>query len=820
MFDQPEKFGHYILRERLAVGGMAEIFRATARTPHGGERVVALKRLHGHLDHDEELVQMLRDEASLVVQLHHPNIGQIFDLELLDGHHCLVMEYICGEDLHGVLRLLQEREQHLPTPIVLYIMAELLAGLHYAHELRDQGGELLHVVHRDVSPQNVMVSVAGEVKLIDFGIAKARSRVLQTQAGIIKGKFYYMSPEQAHGQQLDRRTDVFSAGMVMYELLTGRPAYEEGSDIELLRRVRGVEFEPASRWRADLDPNLEMLLTKALHRDRRQRYQSAEQFGAALQHYADHHFPRFRREEAARFIHGELCSPPKEKTVSDLMRREDFASSEHSLIFDPLRQARSVPSPPLPREEMPHFASSLAPGENPFADANEPTYIYTRADENPFAIPDTQDPETRPRSKRPKAPRRDQSPALRLPGAAPPPRVRVGSSALQAGVGGSAGVRLDNARAHLPASLPPRQVASPEHDSAYISPISLEPAEGTLGPKEITRITAYPSASALPTPHGFYSALSPQDHLSASPELASNDRPQADWLTKARGVLSHAERAPRRLMLALGAACVVAFGVATPFLLRGAHDPAAEQDESLGVAALAAPDEPAPSALAQEPSASSRVTLSVDSTPPGAVVLLDGERLGQTPQIINTLRVGDALKLELRLEGHQSWAHQVAIASASPEPIHATLERQLRTGVLHVDSSPQGLFVLIDNEHVGQTPHVARELDRSRSYAVIVSREREAPRGKRKVVSWSERDEDKKSVRFTFEEQAEASEQAPEAKRQRRTPKRRKPPRPKASPAKRDTAQAADKKLDVWGKGSTPAKPSKKRKLDVWGSSK
>ncbi|MEC9396688.1 MAG: serine/threonine-protein kinase, partial [Myxococcota bacterium] len=174
MIERPEQFGKYQLVERLAIGGMAEIFKATVGGLGGFERVVAIKRLHSHLSQDEELVQMLIDEARLAVRLMHANIGQVFDLGCINNQYFIVMEYITGADLHRISRRLREQNRKIPTPIVLYVMAEMLAGLDYAHNCCDDHGRPLDLVHRDISPQNIMFSTAGDVKLVDFGIAKAR----------------------------------------------------------------------------------------------------------------------------------------------------------------------------------------------------------------------------------------------------------------------------------------------------------------------------------------------------------------------------------------------------------------------------------------------------------------------------------------------------------------------------------------------------------------------------------------------------------------------------------------------------------------------
>ena len=332
MTDYGEPFGKYELLERVAVGGMAEVWRARTRGAGGFERVVAIKRLHRHLCDDQDLTAMLVEEARLVVQLQHINIAQTFDLGIVDGQYFMVMEYIDGLDMHGVLGRSAELGRGLPTPIILYAMIEMLSGLDYAHDRVGKDGQPLGVVHRDISPQNVMFSYAGEIKLIDFGIAKMRDQVLETQAGIIKGKFFYMSPEQAHGQRLDRRSDIFSVGMVLYELLTGRPAYEEMPDVELLRAVRAGRFKPPSAWRPEIDPELERVVLKALHKDRNQRYQSASELQQELIAHMKRMHMDVSRLQASEFLQS-LVQRAAPGGPQQALGAGDFRPDESSLIF-------------------------------------------------------------------------------------------------------------------------------------------------------------------------------------------------------------------------------------------------------------------------------------------------------------------------------------------------------------------------------------------------------------------------------------------------------------------------------------------------------
>ncbi|MCA9527127.1 MAG: serine/threonine protein kinase, partial [Myxococcales bacterium] len=274
--DMHEQFGRYILLERIAIGGMAEIFRAKAPGLGGFEKVLAIKRLHPRYSQDADFIEMLIDEARITVELAHSNIGQIFDLGKVEDHYFIAMEYIEGRDLYRVMKRLRERHQQFPFDAAAYVAMECCAGLDYAHRKRDGRGRPLHIIHRDVSPQNVLISMEGDVKLVDFGIAKAALRAYETESGIIKGKFYYMSPEQARGEHLDHRTDIFSLGIVLYEMLTGDLLYKDDDEVTLLSKVRRADIAPPSTMRPDLPPALERIAMRALARDREDRYPSAQ----------------------------------------------------------------------------------------------------------------------------------------------------------------------------------------------------------------------------------------------------------------------------------------------------------------------------------------------------------------------------------------------------------------------------------------------------------------------------------------------------------------------------------------------------------------
>jgi eukaryotic-like serine/threonine-protein kinase len=272
---KPSPFGKYFLLERINVGGMAEVFRAKAFGVEGFERLVAVKRILPNIAEDKEFIRMFIDEAKLAVQLNHANIAQIFDLGVVDGSYYIALEHVHGRDLRAIFDRCRQLGEAMPVAQACFLVMKVCEGLDYAHNKRDQAGREINLVHRDVSPQNVLVSFEGEVKLIDFGIAKAAGKGSKTQAGILKGKFGYMSPEQVRGMPIDRRSDVFSCGIVLYELLTGERLFVGESDFSTLEKVRNVEILPPSTYNRKIPDELERIVLKALAKDVDDRYQNA-----------------------------------------------------------------------------------------------------------------------------------------------------------------------------------------------------------------------------------------------------------------------------------------------------------------------------------------------------------------------------------------------------------------------------------------------------------------------------------------------------------------------------------------------------------------
>jgi serine/threonine-protein kinase len=279
----PVTFGRYQLLKRLAVGGMAEIYLAKLTGVQGFEKLVVIKRILPNLAAEQRFVQMFLDEARLAASLNHPNVVQIFELGEEQGAFYIAMEFIAGQDLAELMKATRQPGSELPLEIGARVIAEAAAGLHYAHTLKDMRGQPLNLVHRDVTLSNILVTYSGQVKLVDFGIAKAESQQQKTTGGGLKGKYAYMSPEQIMGQPLDARSDLFSLGICMYELLVSRRLFKRDNELNIINDILEGEVPPPSSVRPDVPAELDALVLKALHKEREKRFQSAQEFQQALE---------------------------------------------------------------------------------------------------------------------------------------------------------------------------------------------------------------------------------------------------------------------------------------------------------------------------------------------------------------------------------------------------------------------------------------------------------------------------------------------------------------------------------------------------------
>ncbi len=319
--DLPQKFGRYELLELLATGGMAHIYRARLTSAPGMTKELVIKQVLPHLAKNRDFIDMFVDEARITMPLTHGNIVQVFEFGQEGDDYFLAMEYVRGRNLETVLSRGRERGEPMPLAVALYIGSEIAKGLDYAHRFRDPHGRPTAIIHRDVSPQNVLVGFQGEVKLTDFGIAKARSKIHRTTEGIIRGKAVYLSPEQAECREIDARSDQFSLGSVLYEMLTGVRPFEGDNEVATLQRVREARVQAPSRLRDDVPQAVDAALLKALAREPGRRFESCGAFQLALSRALADQAPDFTSASLAEWASG-LFSQEITHEINDRVRRE------------------------------------------------------------------------------------------------------------------------------------------------------------------------------------------------------------------------------------------------------------------------------------------------------------------------------------------------------------------------------------------------------------------------------------------------------------------------------------------------------------------
>jgi serine/threonine protein kinase len=446
------QFGPYKLVRQIAVGGMAEIHLAKTAGIAGFEKYVALKMIHPNFAEDEQFIQMLVDEAKIAVQLTHGNIAQTFDLGRVGETYYITMEYVDGADLYKILRRASEQDLDMPLDVCAFVGKEISSALDHAHRKRDHAGKSLGIVHRDVSPQNVLVSYSGEVKLVDFGIAKATMKVRQTAVGVIKGKYYYMSPEQAWGDPIDHRSDIFSAGIVLYEMITGQMLYLEEDLHKLLDMARRADIAPPSKLRKGVPPQLERIVMHALAKVPGERYQSAGDLATDLERFLHAYSPVFTASKLSglmRQVIGEPIQVPDDKAFQSIEFRDGVMSTHplddsevaRAADRDDLRDSNSVifrlaalaadelPAPPLlddddleeDFEDDLENATTLAPPEPVRKPAPAPVQVprdlKPTAPSRPLGKPGAAPRETRATDSLPAVPR--ASAAIRVPAVVP-----------------------------------------------------------------------------------------------------------------------------------------------------------------------------------------------------------------------------------------------------------------------------------------------------------------------------------------------------------------------------------------------------------------
>lgn len=352
-----ENYGSYQLLRRLATGGMAQIYLARQKGPEGFEKLLVVKRILPHLAENADFVRMFLDEARIAARLNHPNIVQIFNLGAQDDSFFIAMEFIHGEDVRRVWKRSEQLGKSMPIQMVCRVIMDACAGLDYAHKKTDpQTGKPLGIVHRDISPQNILITFEGGVKVVDFGIAKAADQATVTRSGVLKGKYSYMSPEQASGKKVDNRSDIFALGVVLHELLTGQRLFKRANDIQTLHAVTECEVTPPSQLNPRLPRDLDAIVMKALAKDPANRYQEAIHLQMALEDWLITHKLPSSSAHLAAFME-ELYSErlAEERRAGQVLVGEELESSPPRTPDD------SPPPPPHQSQSNPSFNAQKLP---------------------------------------------------------------------------------------------------------------------------------------------------------------------------------------------------------------------------------------------------------------------------------------------------------------------------------------------------------------------------------------------------------------------------------------------------------------------------
>jgi TonB family protein len=361
--DEPKdgvKYGQYVLVEKIATGGMAEVWKARMRGVEGFQKIVAIKKILPHLSDNQDFIEMFIDEAKLAAQLNHNNIIHIYDLGKIQSSYYIAMEYVDGFDLKTILRRGEERGQPMQPELALFIASKIASALDYAHRKHDFEGKEMGLVHRDVSPQNVLISQEGDIKLCDFGIAKAASKASHTQAGALKGKLQYMSPEQAWGRHIDKRSDIFALATVLFEMLTGRKLFTGDNELSILEQVREARVVPPSEINDEVTPEIDKIVLKALQKDPAQRYQTAGDMARELDQVLYSFKPTPTSADLAIYMH-RIWSP------------EPLAQPEPEPFPEPAAAPKPVPAPAPVIAPAPVAAAPAAAIATPVFATEEPS---------------------------------------------------------------------------------------------------------------------------------------------------------------------------------------------------------------------------------------------------------------------------------------------------------------------------------------------------------------------------------------------------------------------------------------------------------------
>jgi len=730
-----------MLLERISVGGMAEVWKAKEFGVEGFERTVAVKKILPHVAEDEEFIAMFKDEAKIAVQLSHGNIAQIYNLGAEQDSFYIALEYVAGKDLRAIFQRCQEHSKPMPAAQACFIVMKICEGLDYAHNKKDKYGRDLNIVHRDVSPPNILVSYEGEVKLIDFGVAKAAGRVSKTQAGILKGKFGYMSPEQVRGMPLDRRSDVFSVGVLLWEVLASQRLFQGETDFDTLEKVRAVEVPKPSKFNAEIPGDLEEIVFKALAGEPGDRFQSAIELHDALQAFMFAHGMFYSRKDLSAWMRQQYAKeidaekeraqqqgvqPPRAGAPNLRNRRTMMMPpgggpppggrkppppppGGRKPPPPPGRRKTAPPTPPaqggaipkpssLPTEAHPAIAAAEAPAASGrgkrktlVMSTGKPNLPAPGSQASVAAGPKTSPPRPGPPSK---------------PAARPKPAAAVAAAEAPAAQAAAEAADFDWDDDELETRLfeggEDKDISEANRQSDMASARSVEPARipatgGARGRREPVKTEPQ---KVVPITPGF--SQGPALVASAAGAAVSVPAAALEMDERPAGTMNY------KLIGAVAAVLIVAAGVLGWFAMR--EDKSKQTAES-AVAGKAVP------VVAQQGS------LTVDVTPPDSEVLVDGKlQAGTSPFMIAGLGVGTHKVAVRKGDAFLPFERSVEVKPGSQQLLPVKLE--LREVTLALQTDPPGASVALlaggnrtaigvggDNYKLQRAPGVAYEIE-------------------------------------------------------------------------------------------------------------
>ncbi len=439
----------YRVIEKLESGGMAEVFRAESEGLQGFRKQVAIKRVLPHLSEKKKFIAMFLDEARISAQLTHSNCVQVFDIGVGDNAYFIVMEYVDGANLKAIAESLKKQGKDFPVPAAAFIAQEICKGLSYAHELTDQNGAHLGIVHRDMSPPNVLVTKYGEVKIVDFGLAKASSQLEKSEPGIIKGKFSYLSPEAAMGQDVDSRTDIFAVGIILWELLAGQRLFLGDTDFQTVKKVQQSNVPPISQINRKVPPELERIVNKALAKDMGARYGTAKELGQDLIRFLFSYGHAVGTFDIAAIVQSTMRDKQKvrapqgsiiDKLIEEALFEFTSLKEDGAPASGGMKVAASAPLTPDQFVDTTNWANEISIGEKNKSGGYDPVRASLPpevfGEGNLSALEDVEERPSQPGA-----------------GAQPPPSTPGGAGTLGGGVGATG--------AHVPPSIPTGSHASP-----------------------------------------------------------------------------------------------------------------------------------------------------------------------------------------------------------------------------------------------------------------------------------------------------------------------------------------------------------------------